>query len=59
MTFMTSHDGVVYERDLGPKTAEIAGSITSFDPGPEWKVSTGDDADNEPPTGSGSKTSAR
>ena len=45
MTFMTNHDGVLYERDLGPDSAKIAQSITSFDPGPGWKRSKGH-ADN-------------
>jgi len=39
-SFMVSHDGQVYERDLGPDGATKAGAMTSFDPGPEWaKVS--------------------
>ena len=37
MTFMVSHDGAVYSRDLGPGTATLADTITLFDPGPEWK----------------------
>ena len=37
MTFIVNHDGVVYERDLGPDTAKRAAAITSFDPGEGWK----------------------
>jgi hypothetical protein len=37
MTFIVNHDGVVYERDLGPNTAAAAGKITSFNPGKSWK----------------------
>lgn len=37
MTFIVNHDGVVYEKDLGPKTAELARAMTEFDPGPGWK----------------------
>jgi hypothetical protein len=37
MTFIVNHDGVVYEKDLGPKTAEVAGKIATFDPGAGWK----------------------
>jgi hypothetical protein len=37
MTFIVSHNGKVYERDLGEKTATIAAQMTSFDPGPGWK----------------------
>ena len=36
MTFMTSHSGVVYQKDLGNETATLAPKITSFDPGPGW-----------------------
>lgn len=38
MTFMTSVDGVVYERDLGPDTAKIAASIQQFNPTDDWSV---------------------
>jgi hypothetical protein len=37
MTFIINYDGVVYEKDLGPKTAELARAVTSFDPGTGWK----------------------
>jgi hypothetical protein len=37
MTFIVSHDGVVYERDLGPETETLAPAITAFDPGEGWK----------------------
>lgn len=40
MTFMTNHDGVLYERDLGPKTARIVESMTAFDPEPGWVKSS-------------------
>jgi Protein of unknown function (DUF2950) len=35
-TFMVSHDGVVYEKDFGPKTLEIARSIERFNPDKTW-----------------------
>jgi hypothetical protein len=35
-TFIVSHGGVVYEKDLGPDTAKIASGMTAFDPGPGW-----------------------
>jgi hypothetical protein len=39
-SFMVSHDGQVYECDLGPDSAEKAAAMQSFDPGPGWvKVS--------------------
>ena len=36
MSFMISHDGVVWQRDLGPQTTRIARGITAFDPGEGW-----------------------
>jgi len=36
MTFMCSHEGTVYQKDLGADTPEIAGKISSFDPDPSW-----------------------
>lgn len=38
MTFVVSHNGKVYEKDLGPNTPRIAASMSSFDPGAGWKV---------------------
>ena len=37
MTFIVDHDGVVYEKDLGPNTAKIASAITAYDPDSTWK----------------------
>jgi hypothetical protein len=37
MSFMVSHDGSVYDADLGPETAEEAAAIESFDPGEGWR----------------------
>jgi hypothetical protein len=37
MTFIVSHDGVVFSKDLGPDTAEAAGAITQYDPDGSWK----------------------
>ena len=36
MTFMVSHDGTVFQKDLGPDTAKLARAITSFDPAQGW-----------------------
>ncbi len=44
MTFIVSQNGDVYERDLGPDTAERAGAINTFDPDKYW-----DKADMTPP----------
>ena len=35
-SFIVSHDGVVYEKDLGPKTLEAFRSMELFDPDPSW-----------------------
>ncbi|HSD42734.1 MAG TPA: DUF2950 domain-containing protein [Burkholderiales bacterium] len=37
MTFIVSHDGVVYEKDLGPDTAARAAAMTRFDPDASWQ----------------------
>jgi hypothetical protein len=36
-TFIVNHDGVVFQKDLGPKTSSIAGSMSTFDPDPSWQ----------------------
>lgn len=38
MTFIVSHNGKVYERNLGPETESIVAQMTSFNPGPDWKA---------------------
>ena len=35
-TFMISDDGVLYQKDLGPKTAEAAAAIKTFNPDSTW-----------------------
>jgi hypothetical protein len=35
-TFIVSQDGVVYEKDLGPKTSEIAKNMELFNPDKTW-----------------------
>ncbi len=37
MTFMVGTDGVVYQKDLGPKTAELAKSLRVYNPGAGWQ----------------------
>lgn len=37
MTFIVNHDGVVYQKDLGKNTAQIASTMTTFNPDPSWK----------------------
>ncbi|NLP60502.1 DUF2950 domain-containing protein [Paraburkholderia sacchari] len=52
-TFMVSHDGQVYERDLGPDSAAKAEAMTSFDPGPGWAKEQDTQADTQSATPSG------
>ncbi len=35
-TFMVSHDGVVYQKDLGPGTVKLANEIERFNPDKTW-----------------------
>jgi hypothetical protein len=37
MTFIVNHDGVVYEKDLGPETAAEVKKVTKFNPDKSWK----------------------
>jgi hypothetical protein len=36
MTFILSHDGVIYQQDLGPNTADAAAAIKEYNPTDEW-----------------------
>jgi hypothetical protein len=36
MSFIVSHDGVVYQKNLGPRTAALASSMTQFNPDATW-----------------------
>jgi hypothetical protein len=36
MTFMVNHDGVVYQKDLGPDTAALARTMKAFNPNRTW-----------------------
>jgi hypothetical protein len=41
MTFIVSHDGIVYQKDLGPNTAQIANAMKTYNPDKTWtKVAT-------------------
>jgi len=37
MTFIVNHDGVVYEKDLGPTSAAVAAAMRGFNPDGTWK----------------------
>jgi hypothetical protein len=38
MTFLVSQKGVIYEKDLGDKTADIAQQMSSYAPDKTWRV---------------------
>jgi hypothetical protein len=44
MTFIINHEGVVFQKDLGPHTAELAERMTAFNPDSSWTKVT----DTEP-----------
>jgi Protein of unknown function (DUF2950) len=37
MTFLVSHEGVVYQKDLGPKTTQIAEAMKRYNPDSTWR----------------------
>jgi Protein of unknown function (DUF2950) len=36
MTFIVNQDGIVYQKDLGPKTAQIANAMKTYNPDQTW-----------------------
>jgi Protein of unknown function (DUF2950) len=36
MTFLVDKTGIVYQKDLGPTTSEVAGAYTAYDPDQTW-----------------------
>jgi hypothetical protein len=49
MTFIVNHDGIVYQRDLGPETTTEAAKIEAFDPGEGWILVADQDLEPIPP----------
>ena len=37
MTFVVNHQGKVYQKDLGPKTAEVVKQLEEYNPDPTWE----------------------
>lgn len=37
MTFIVGPDGIVYQKDLGEKTSDLAASLSEFNPGDGWQ----------------------
>ena len=50
MTLMVSNDGVVYQKDLGPKTLQIAQKVDRFNPDKSWTPVPDADADTDTDT---------
>jgi hypothetical protein len=40
MTFIVSNNGKIFEKNLGNNSAQLGAAMTTFDPGPGWKVVT-------------------
>ena len=58
MTFLVNHDGVIYEKDLGPDTAKQARAMKPFNPDDTWKqVTPESDAESQPPKEGGAPPS--
>jgi hypothetical protein len=38
MTFVVNLHGVIFEKDLGPKTADLAKAMTAINPDKTWRV---------------------
>lgn len=45
MSFMISHDGQVFEKDLGPRGEQIAAALQRFDPDSSWQAVAEDDGE--------------
>jgi hypothetical protein len=37
MTFIVSHDGVVYQQDVGPDTLDLYHAMELYNPDPDWE----------------------
>ena len=44
MSFIVSHDGEVFEKDIGPDSAKVGRAMTTFDPDSSWKEVDTDEA---------------
>lgn len=38
MTFIVNHQGKIYQKDMGPKTAELASAMKRYDPDSSWEL---------------------
>jgi hypothetical protein len=55
MTFLVSHHGTIYEKDLGPGGLEAVKALTAFDPDASWKEYKGEPEDAGPVAADGGK----
>jgi len=46
MTFIVDQEGIVYQKDLGAKTADVAASMAEYNPGDGWNSVVGMQATN-------------
>ncbi len=47
MTFLVGADGIIYEKDLGAKTADLAKAMTAYNPDKTWKPAVSGEEDSE------------
>jgi Protein of unknown function (DUF2950) len=38
MTFIVNQNGIVFEKNLGPNTGDIARQMTEYNPDSTWKI---------------------
>jgi hypothetical protein len=43
-TFIVSHDGTVYQKDFGPRTAQVANAMKTFNPDKTWAKVASDES---------------
>jgi hypothetical protein len=56
MTFIVSHDGIVYQKDLGPKTLELFQKMELYNPDETWSPVDGSTASADTPTTTGTQS---
>jgi hypothetical protein len=55
MTFIVSHDGVVYQKDLGPKTLELFHKMERYNPDKTWSPVDGSTTSPDTPMKTGTQ----
>ena len=49
MTFIISHQGKLYQKDLGPKTSDIARNMKEYNPDSSWTLVEDEGVSNAAP----------